>query len=130
MPSSPSITPLAIPRRTRGQGRTTVVPVRLLPADRDRIQAYAERHGSTVSTVLSALGGQLAQGGGSLVALAEPSPELRELTMALSRIANSLNQLAKRANQGGLVRGDGVADLAEEARNIVLHLRAEVLPWV
>lgn len=124
-------TPVSIPRRSRGQGRTTVVPVRLTPAERDSLTAYAALHGSSVSTVLATLGRQVTQGGGDQVAvLAEPSPALRELTTALSRIGVSLNRLAREANRGHEVSEAEVQGLALDVRGLVLTLRDQVLPWV
>ena len=131
MASPTSTTPVPIPRRTRGKGRTTVVPVRLTPAERDSLAAYAERHGSSLSTVLSTLGRQVARGGGDQVAiLAGPSPALSELATSLHRIGVSLNQIARRANQGGKFAGETVELLALEVRDIVQTLRDEVIPWV
>ena len=124
-------TPAPIPRRTRGQGRTAVVPVRLTPQERDSLAGYAKRHGSSVSTVLATLGRQVVRGGGDQVAvLAEPSPSLRELTTALSRIGVSLNQLARHANRGDRISMDTVEQVALEVRESVLRLRDDVLPWV
>ena len=131
MATPSNTTPVAIPRRTRGKGRTTVVPVRLTPAERDSLATYAERHGSSLSTVLGTLGRQVARGGGDQVAiLAEPSPALGELATSLHRIGVSLNQIARRANQGGKFAGETVELLALEVRDIVQTLRDEVIPWV
>jgi hypothetical protein len=105
--------------------------VRLTPAERDSLTRYAKRHSSSLSTVLATLGRQLARGGGDQVAvMAEPSGELRELVVMLGRVAGSLNQLALKANMGGVVKGEKVGDLANEAHSIALTLWKEVLPWI
>ena len=129
--SSPTSTPVPIPRRTRGQGRTTVVPVRLTPEERDGLAAYAACHNNTVSGVLASIARQIVRGGGEQIAiLATPSPELRELATALSRIGVSLNTIARHANLGHHVSGAVVEGLALEVREVALNLRDQVLPWV
>ena len=130
MASPKQTTPVPIPRRTRGQGRTTVVPVRLTPAERDSLAGYAERHGSSVSTVLATLGRQVVRGGGDQVAvLAEPVPELPELTTTLGRLSVSLNQLRQHAARGNRISGTSVEQLAEEVRDSVRRLHEEVQRW-
>lgn len=129
MVASPTPHPVPIPRRTRGQGRTVVVPVRMLPATRDALAVYAAKHESSVSTVLAALGNQVAQGGGDLVVvLAEPSPVFKTIAHQLARIGSNLRQLTV-ATQAGLVV-DSTAEDLDDLRQQVAALRREVASWV
>lgn len=117
----PTATPAApIPRRTRGLGRTCVVPVRLAPDDRDALAAWAASHDTTVSTVLGTLGAQLARGGGDRVTVLDPTA-WRQLAIQLARLGNNLNQLVKQANRGTL----GV-ESAEHLQSVVDDIHALV----
>ena len=120
--------PVPIPQRTRNEGRSAVVSVRLRPEERAALVAFSARHKASLSGFLAYLGGQVASGGGKQVAiLREASPVFREIAFALSRVGNNLNQIARSLHIGG--DPEVLRELAE-LRNLLNHLRAEVLPWV
>lgn len=128
MVASPKPIPLVIPRRRRGDGRTIVRHVRLTPEVDGALAAFASRHESTVSTVLSAIARQVAHGDGNLVVvLAEPSPMIRAMAHQLARIGNNLNQIAHELNSGRAV--DPTFDL-HELRMHLRHLRRTLSAWV
>lgn len=102
----PATPPAPIPRRTRGLGRSCVVPVRLAPDDRDALVAWATEHGTTISTVLGTLGSQLARGGGDRVTVLDPTV-WRSLAVQLTRLGGNLNQLVRLAHRGELSIEDG-----------------------
>lgn len=119
--------PIPIPQRTRNEGRSAVVSVRLRPEERAALISFAARHDASLSGLLATLGLQVASGGGEQVAiLCEASPAFREIAFALSRVGNNLNQIAKSLHTGG--DPEVLSDLVE-LRELLNRLRTEVLSW-
>lgn len=120
--------PACIPKRTHGQRRGAVVPVRFTDDDRDALAMFAAKHGASLSGLLSSIGHQLALGGGDQVAvLAEPAPVFREIAHTLTRLSGTLYNLSRMAAGGKVV--SPAAEL-EQLREQVRALKAEVRPWV
>ncbi len=87
--------------------RTAVVPVRFDPTERDRLKAYADEKGISISELVrhTALGLKLPDVIPKKKGRQVPKklPEInRELFVELSRIGNNINQIARACNEARL----------------------------
>ena len=112
------------PKKPPGEGRTERVYVSLAPAEAEAVRAAADAAGLSASAYARRrlLGRPVAP----LVLGRRVEAAQSELVGAageLSRVGSNLNQLARRANEGGPLGVDWVA-LAEEVRSTVGRVRA------